>query len=119
MAMHERFEAWQVAHALALEVFAVSDRWPRSELYIITAQVRRAALSIPCNIAEGAARHGRKEFARYLNIALGSLAELRYLLRFSRDRGLGEECDWERLTALTERTGRLLFGLYRRLRCPV
>ena len=116
--MHERFEAWQAAHALALEVFAVSDQWPRSELYVITAQVRRAALSIPCNIAEGAAKRGRKEFARYLNITLGSLAELGYLLRFSRDRGLCEEAHWEALTGLTERTGRLLFGLYRRLQRP-
>ena len=112
MAMHERFEAWQAAHSLALEVFAVSDQWPRSELYVITAQVTRAALSIPCNIAEGAARQGRREFARYLNIALGSLAELRYLRRFSRDRGLCQEAQWQSLTALLERTGRLLFGLY-------
>ena len=118
MATYERFEAWRVAHELALEVFSVSDRWPKSDLYILTSQARRAALSIPSNIAEGVAKQGRREFARYLNIALGSLAELKYLLRFSRDRGLCDDSDWERLGTLTDRTGKLVFGLYRRLRQP-
>jgi hypothetical protein len=49
----ERLEAWRVAHELALAVFAQTDRWPRTELYGVTAQVRRAALSVPTNIAEG------------------------------------------------------------------
>jgi hypothetical protein len=84
MIAHERFEAWKWAHRLALEVYAATDRWPRSEMYGLTSQARRAAISIPTNIAEGAARHGRREFARFLNISLGSLAELSYLLLFSR-----------------------------------
>jgi len=88
MVAYERFEAWRAAHLLALEVFKVSDSWPRSEPYVLTSQVRRAALSVPSNIAEGAAKHGRREFVRYLNIAVGSLAELKYLLRFCHDRGL-------------------------------
>jgi four helix bundle protein len=116
MFAHERFEAWRTAHELALAVFKASDRWPRSELYVLTSQVRRAALSIPPNIAEGAARQGRREFARYLNIALGSLAELQYLLRFSRDRGHGENSELAALEALSDRAGRLLFGLHRRMR---
>ena len=94
MVAHERFEAWRLAHQLALAVFSVTDGWPKSELYVLTSQVRRAALSIPANIAEGAARQGPREFARYLSIASGSLAELQYLLRFSRDRGLCSDEQW-------------------------
>jgi len=74
---------------------------------------------VPTNIAEGAARSGRKEFARFLNIALGSLAELNYLLQFARDFGICEPADWERLEALRDQTGKLLWGLYRRVRLPV
>jgi four helix bundle protein len=64
MMAFERLEAWRVAHELALAVFAQTDRWPRTELYGVTAQVRRAALSVPTNIAEGAAKRGEREFGR-------------------------------------------------------
>ena len=116
MIAHERFEAWKWAHRLALEVYAATDRWPRSEMYGLTSQARRAAISIPTNIAEGAARHGRREFARFLNISLGSLAELSYLLLFSRERGLCDETEWRTLEALRDQTGRLVYGLYYRVR---
>lgn len=76
---YEKFAAWRVAHELALEVYRVSDHWPKSELYGLTAQTRRAALSAPTNIAQGAAKRGKAEFGRYLDIALGSLSELSYL----------------------------------------
>lgn len=85
-------------------------------MYGLTSQMRRAALSIPTNIAEGAARRGRREFARYLNIALGSLAELNYLLRFSRDRRLCDEHECREIDALRDQTGKLVHGLYRRVR---
>ena len=118
MVAYERFEASRAAHLLALEVFKVSDSWPRSELYVLTSQVRRAALSVPSNIAEGAAKHGRREFARYLNIAVGSLAEFKYLLRFCHDRGLCTDSIWTKLEFLRDRAGRLVYGLYRRTRMP-
>jgi four helix bundle protein len=116
MIAHERFEAWKWAHRLALEVYAATDKWPRSEMYGLTSQARRAAISIPTNIAEGAARHGRREFARFLSISLGSLAELSYLLLFSRERGLCDEAEWRTLEALRDQTGRLVYGLYHRVR---
>ena len=81
MLAHQRLKAWRSAHQLALETFFVTQSWPKRELYGVSSQTRRAALSVPTNIAEGAARLGRKEFARFLNIALGSLAELNYLLQ--------------------------------------
>jgi len=116
MIAYERFTAWRLAHQLALEVFSATDRWPRSELYGITSQVRRAALSVPTNIAEGAAKRGRHEFTRYLNIAIGSLAELTYLLRFARDRKLLDPEEWKHLDALRDETGKYAYGLYRKLR---
>jgi four helix bundle protein len=116
MIAHQRFEAWKWAHRLALEVYAATDKWPRSEMYGLTSQARRAAISIPTNIAEGAARHGRREFARFLSISLGSLAELSYLLLFSRELGLCDEAEWRTLEALRDQTGRLVYGLYYRVR---
>jgi four helix bundle protein len=116
MIAHERFKAWRWAHRLALQVYDATDRWPRNEMYGLTSQARRAAISIPTNIAEGAARHGRREFARYLNISLGSLAELSYLLLFSRERGLCNEAEWRALESLRDQTGKLVYGLYRHVR---
>ena len=116
MIAHERLEAWRWAHRLALEVYNATDLWPRSEMYGLTSQARRAAISIPANIAEGAAKHGPREFARFLNISLGSLAELSYLLVFSRDRGLCDEAEWRALESLRDQTGKLVYGLYRRVR---
>jgi len=118
MIAHERFMAWRLAHQLALEVYAITDRWPRADLFGLTSQIRRSALSIPTNIAEGAARQGRREFARYLNIAVASLAELTYLLRFAKDRGLLEPHDWTRIDALRDETSKYVYGLYRKLRAP-
>jgi four helix bundle protein len=86
MVPYERFDAWKVAHQLALQVYTETERWPINERYGLTAQVRRAALSAPTNIAEGSAKRGPRELRRYLDIALGSLSEVSYLLRFSRDR---------------------------------
>jgi four helix bundle protein len=112
---YEKFEAWKVAHALALQVYSISDTWPMCERYQLTAQVRRAALSIPTNIAEGAAKRGTREFRRYLDIANGSLAELAYLLRFSQDRGIMDRETYDSLDEQRDRCGRLTWGLYRSL----
>jgi four helix bundle protein len=88
MMPYERFEAWKITHQLALQVYSVTERWPKSERYELTSQIRRASLSAPTNIAEGAAKRGRQEFRRFLDIARGSLSEVSYLLRFSKDRGI-------------------------------
>jgi four helix bundle protein len=112
MIAYERFRAWQATHQLALEIYRVTDQWPREERFGLTIQVRRAALSVPTNIAEGAAKRGSREFRRFLDIAHGSLAELSYLLRFSRDYGLLTEQSWLNLEALRDQAGRLTWRLY-------
>jgi four helix bundle protein len=109
----ERFDAWKRAHQLALDVYDTSSRWPRSERYELTTQVRRACLSVPTNLAEGIAKRGSRELRRYLDIALGSLAELCYLLLFARDRGLLSQSDWARLDEDRDRVGQLIWGLAR------
>ena len=74
VAPYERFEAWNQAHQLALAVYRVTQSFPRHELYGLTSQARRAAFSVAANIAEGSAKRGGREFARFLDIALGSLS---------------------------------------------
>jgi four helix bundle protein len=115
---YERFDAWRVCHELALAVYAATRGWPRSELYGLTSQLRRAALSAPTNIAEGSARRGPAEFRRFLGYSLGSLSELAYLLRFARDgRFLTDEA-WKELQQLRDRAAILTWRLSRSLTTP-
>ena len=106
----ERLETWRSSHRLALAVYACTDVWPSVERYGLTVQLRRAAISVPSNIAEGYAKRGTRELRRYLDISLGSFSELTYLLMFARDRGLPIPDDLEHLRA---QAGRQLWGLYR------
>jgi four helix bundle protein len=112
MMPYERFESWQVSHLLALELYRVTDGWPKEERFGLTIQLRRAALSAPTNIAEGSAKRGNREFRRFLDIALGSLSEVSYLLRVSRDRGLLSPDSWLELETLRNRAGQLTWRLY-------
>jgi four helix bundle protein len=112
MMPYERFEAWKVAHQLALEIYRITAQWPVTERYQLTSQTRRAALSAPTNIAEGAAKRGSREFRRFLDIARGSLSELSYLLLFSRDLGILDEQTFRNLSELRNQAGKLTWGLY-------
>jgi four helix bundle protein len=118
MLPYERFNAWKMAHTLALEVYKITDRWPVGERYALTAQIRRAALSAPTNIAEGSAKRGPRELRRYLDIALGSLSEVSYLLRFSRDRGILADTEFKTLDDLRDQAGRLTWRFYSSLSEP-
>jgi four helix bundle protein len=76
---------WQKAHQLVLSVYKLSESFPKSELFGLTSQIRRAAVSVPANIAEGYAAGSKGQFGRFLDIAQGSLAEVEYYLVLSRD----------------------------------
>ena len=78
-------QVWQKAHQLVLDVYRMSRGFPSSEIYGLTSQLRRAAVSIPANIAEGFRKRGKADKARFLNIAQGSLEEVRYYLILSKD----------------------------------
>lgn len=80
---YKELSFWRKSHELALEVYKVTNSFPKEETYGLTSQLRRAALSIPTNTAEGCGRESRKEFKRYLVIASGSAAEVEYLLFFA------------------------------------
>ena len=78
---------WQKAHLFVLSVYRLSRNFPREEIYGLTSQFRRAAISIPANIAEGFKKRGRADKVRFMNIAQGSLEECRYYLILTRDLG--------------------------------
>jgi four helix bundle protein len=76
---------WQEAHQLTLKIYGVSKSFPKEEVFGLTSQIRRASSSIPCNIAEGCGRFTSKDFANFLQIALGSANETDYLLLLAKD----------------------------------
>jgi four helix bundle protein len=94
-------------------VYTATERWSKAERYELTSQVRRRALSVPANIAEGSGRDGAQELRRFLTIALGSLAELSYLLYFSRHRGLLADAEWKPIEELRSRASKATWGLLR------
>ena len=115
MQAYERLVAWQRSHDVVLLVYRASAGWPATERYGLVSQARRAAASIPTNIAEGAAKRGSAEFRRFLDIANGSLAELSYLLRLARDLGYLSAEEWDEIEKVRDEAGRLTWHLYRSL----
>jgi len=115
MSDYRELAAWRAAHALALNVFDVTRVWPKEERYGLTAQIRRAAFSVPVNLVEGSRRRGVKEFRRFVDIALGSLAEVRYTLDFAMAAGIAREADVARLRPVAEEASKLCHGLARSL----
>lgn len=101
---------WQKAHRFVLEVYRLTERFPKHELYGLTSQLRRAAVSIPANIAEGFKKKGLADKARFMNTAQGSLEESRYYLILATDLGYG---DTESLYGALDEVGRML-GAYAR-----
>jgi|SRR5215471_17461705 len=82
-----KLRVWERSHAFALAAYHETETFPRKELFGITAQIRRAAVSVPCNIAEGSKRRHRHDYARFLNIAEASIAEVEALLMICKDLG--------------------------------
>jgi four helix bundle protein len=113
---YERFAAWKRSYELVLAVYDATDSFPKNELYGLTSQTRRAAFSVVANIAEGSAKRGGREFARYLDIALGSITELEVALRLARDRRYITPERWTELERLRNHAGVLTWRLYRAIR---
>ena len=107
--------AWQKAHSLTKEVFAISATWTGSPHYVLRNQMVRAALSVPSNLAEGAGRTGDREFRRFVRIALGSASELEYHLLLARDLGLVPDVTYDRLARCAADIKRMLTGLAAKL----
>jgi four helix bundle protein len=99
---------WRKAHEFVLAVYGFTEAFPKREIYGLAVQMRRAAVSVPANIAEGFRRRSKTEKARYMNIAEGSLEESRYYLILAQDLGYG---DTAQLACALEEISRLL-GAY-------
>jgi len=102
---------WKRSHAFALSLYRLSRNFPGDERSGLSGQLRRAVLYVPTNIAEGSKRHGRQEYARFLNIAEGSLAEVECLLMFSRDLPYLEKRTSEASLAEADQIARMLSRL--------
>ena len=113
---YRKLLAWQKADELAYQVYMATKTFPKAEMYAMTSQLRRAALSVPTNIVEGYGRQGKNEFRQFANIALGSLAEAKYLLGFCLRLEYIKAQEYGRLEALAEEAGRLLWKFYESLR---
>lgn len=114
---HQRLELWQQAMLLVKEVYAVTACFPKDEMFGLVSQMRRAAVSIPSNIAEGAAREGDKEYCHFLSIARGSLSELDTQVQIAVM--LSYMTEEHPLHDLLDRVGKLLSGFSKKLKMDV
>ncbi len=106
-----QLKVWGKAHRLVLAVYRATAQFPRTELYELTRQLRRASASIPANIAEGCGRTGEAELVRFLNIAMGSASETEYHFLLARDLQLLPRADYERLVGDVIEVKRMLTSL--------
>jgi four helix bundle protein len=112
----KKLQVWQKSHRLVLEVYGASGAFPESERFGLTSQMRRAAVSIAANLAEGYGRHTDREFLRFVHISSGSATELEYHLLLASDLGYLAEDTQQNLTERVVEVQRMLAGLIRRLR---
>ena len=112
---YRELEVWQLAMDVATECYQVTKVFPKDELFGMTSQIRRAAASIPANIAEGQGRESTKEFLNFLSISRGSLMELETHLMLCQRVGLLQQEQLDPLLSMTDRISRMLSGLRKRL----
>ena len=112
---YKRLDAWQQAMNLVEHCYRATSRFPDTERYGLTSQLRRAAVSIPANVAEGCCRRKTKAYANHVAIALGSHAEVETCIELARRLGFLSVKDRDALEVRTDSVGRLLSGLHRSL----
>ncbi len=109
---YKKLIVWEIADRLVNLIYDFSTYFPKAELYGITSQIRRAAMSVVANIIEGHVRNNKNEFRHFLSIALGSLAEVEYYLEFAYKRGYLSKTDFEKVESVRRQCGQLLWKLY-------
>ena len=112
---YENLLVWQKANELALLVYQETKGFPKEEMFGLTSQLRRAALSVPTNIAEGYARRNDKVLRVFLDQAYGSLVETKYLVGFSFNVGYLNKGNFEALDSLCHEVGRLLWAFINKI----
>ena len=113
---HERLDLYLVSRQFVSEIYRKTSSYPDAERFGLTSQTRRAAVSVPANIAEGAARGSRSEFRRSLLIVRGSLSELRVLLEIARDISYLDESSFQTLMNMVNRLTAMTSGLIHRVK---
>jgi four helix bundle protein len=108
-------KVWGKAHALVLTCYEITKPFPREEMFGLVSQIRRAASSIPANIAEGCGRRGNAELHRFLQMAMGSASELEYHLLLSKDLNYLKTDAYERMQPRVEEVKRMLAALIRKV----
>lgn len=114
-----QLQVWEKSHQLALSIYKATKEFPKEELYGLTSQIRRSSMSVPTNIAEGCGKYTDADFARYIQIAMGSASETEYQLLLSHDLGFLAKAKYEQLNADVEEVKRMLASLLRTLRTNI
>ena len=112
---HTKLRAFELANEVAILVYRVTSKFPKEELYGLTSQMRRAAVSVPSNIVEGCARNSQADYLRFLYIAFGSLRELHYQLNLSNRLGFLNNQELSLIEPKIIETEKVLNGLIRSL----
>jgi four helix bundle protein len=112
---HKKLDVWQTAMKSTTMIYKLTNKFPEEEKFGLVSQMRRASISIPCNIAEGAARQGKREFKNFLSMAQGSLSELDTQLELSILLGYLGEHDVKEVDGQLLRVDKMLTGLIRSL----
>jgi four helix bundle protein len=115
MKPHKNLNAWIKSFEFVKEIYSVTDKFPSEEKFGLVSQMRRAAVSIPVNIAEGAARKSNKEFIQFLHISLGSMTELDTLILLSSELGFVEKLQADILIEKLDTIGKIIYGLIKNL----
>lgn len=108
----EELDAWHRCHELTLAVYRITRRWPKDERFGLTAQIRRCSVSTEANLAEGSAKRGPAQFRRFLDISLGSHAELACLIRIANDLGYLTEEELSALEEIRSNASKVTWRLY-------
>jgi four helix bundle protein len=108
---YKNIKGFQLADELVIHVYRLTKGFPSDEQYGLISQIRRAAVSVPANIVEGASRQHKKEHLNFLYNARGSLAEIEYFLHLSNKLGYFHNGDFEKIDQLRQETAKTLFGL--------
>jgi four helix bundle protein len=116
MQNYKDLKVWEKAHQFILKVYEATKLFPKEELYSLTNQLRRAASSIPANIAEGCGKNSQAEFAHFLNISLGSANETEYFLILSKDLKYLDENIFETLIKIINEIKAMLIALISKVR---
>ena len=111
-----KLQVWEKSHNLTLRVYKLTSQFPREEVYGLTSQIRRACASVPTNIAEGCGRESSADFARFLQIAIGSASETEYLILLSHDLKYLTADQYAELTDTTIRVRKMLIALVKNVR---